>query len=201
MYEYILIILISFILGSFNSALVISFLFYKKDLRKFGSTNAGLTNTYRVLGVKAAIFTAIGDILKTIIAIIISEKIILNPTFDIRYLALLFVILGHLYPVFFSFKGGKGALSLASGILLIEPIIFAIIILIALVLLLIFKKMSLVSIIGAILLSLVSYLKMLCLDNFNLYNLLFILFFSSLILFSHRSNIKRLIKGKEPRLF
>ena len=113
-----------YLLGSLNGSLVIGKLFYKKDVREYGSGNAGATNTLRSLGAKAAAAVSIVDILKGILACIIGQLVvgyIENHGYVGMYVAGFAAVLGHNWPVFFGFKGGKGVLTTFSVILYISP--------------------------------------------------------------------------------
>lgn len=108
--------LVAYLMGSINFSIIISKFINNKDIREYGSGNAGATNMLRNYGKKAAIFTALGDILKSVIVVIaatfLAKSIEANYTFlfskIVEYLAGLFCVIGHLYPVWFGFKGGKG---------------------------------------------------------------------------------------------
>ena len=129
-------LVVSYLLGSINSALLVSRLVYGEDIRKKGSGNAGLTNTARVYGKKAAALVLLGDILKTAIALLITALFFgfhYYYSFSLNgflYLSAVACILGHSYPVYFKFKGGKGVLCTAAAVLILAPAVFAVEILI-----------------------------------------------------------------------
>ena len=130
---------ISYLLGSFSFAVIFTKLSSKKDVREMGSGNAGFTNVLRSVGVVPAIFTFVFDCLKGIIAVIITMWIF-NMSFDNagiealsdtlrfefnaygKYLAGVFCVLGHSFPVFFGFRGGKGITTMAGILLVLDPI-------------------------------------------------------------------------------
>ena len=125
-------IVVSYLLGSLSSAIIVSKALYKEDIRSHGSGNAGLTNMLRTYGAKAAVFTLIGDMLKTILAILFTALLFgLKYKNDISlcgfcYLSGACAVLGHVFPTFYGFKGGKGVLVTATMALVLTPVPFAI---------------------------------------------------------------------------
>lgn len=139
--------IVSYLLGSCNSAIIVVKLLKGEDVRSKGSKNAGLTNTFRCYGAVPALLTLIGDLAKGIIAVIFS-RLILNGldtglidlmnflgidwqplsdghnTIFIGYIAGFFAILGHIFPIYYGFKGGKGVLVASSILLVIDPMTF-----------------------------------------------------------------------------
>ncbi|MGN0631602.1 MAG: glycerol-3-phosphate acyltransferase, partial [Ruminococcus sp.] len=149
---------VSYLLGSCNSAIIVVRLLKHEDIRNFGSKNAGLTNTLRCFGKSCALLTLIGDLGKGIAAVLISKGIchMLDVTIAgdekvqfIGYVAGIAAILGHVYPVYYGFKGGKGVLVGVSVFLVIDWKAFLIMILIFAIILSVSKYVSLGSMIGA----------------------------------------------------
>ncbi len=206
---YLLIpLLLSYLLGSINSAVFISKLFYREDIRKHGSGNAGLTNMLRVFGKKAALFTLLGDVLKTILAVTVTAVL----TFGFRYvngfainpylyMSGLLCVVGHIFPIFYRFKGGKGVLCTAAFVALTTPYVFLGLIALFIFIVCVTKYVSLGSIVAGLLYPLV------LIGGFRLVGfpaLDFQITFSSiilglLILWCHRANINRLRRGEESR--
>jgi glycerol-3-phosphate acyltransferase PlsY len=122
-----LIAVCAYLLGSINSAIIISKGIYKYDVRDYGSGNAGMTNMFRSFGKKAGFLTLGGDVLKALIAVLIGFFVLGSLG---QYIAGFFCMLGHSFPVYFKFKGGKGVLVSAITILLIDPVIFLFVLLI-----------------------------------------------------------------------
>ncbi len=129
------VMVIAYLLGSINSAIVISRLVYKEDIRTKGSGNAGMTNMLRTYGKNAALLTLAGDLGKTVIALIISALTFgfnykggtaLGGPMGECYLAGLFAVLGHIFPIYYKFKGGKGVLVTSTMALVLTPIPFLI---------------------------------------------------------------------------
>ena len=120
---------LSYLLGSFNSSILVVRLLKHKDIRDYGSHNAGLTNTLRCFGKGCAALTLVGDLAKGIIAVLLSRGICellhtgltaQNDVHFIGYIAGIFAILGHVFPLYYHFKGGKGVLVGVSGFLGID---------------------------------------------------------------------------------
>lgn len=196
--QVIAVIIISYLLGSLNFALILSQLIYKEDIRNYGSKNAGTTNMMRIYGKKAALFTIIGDITKGIIAIIIS-RIIWDASIC-PYVAGLACIIGHVLPVFYKFKGGKGVATGAAIVLMINPTIFLIMISIFILIVVFTKYVSLASCMTALSFPLLIYI--IEINNTQQCVPILILSISMilLIIYKHRTNIKRLIKGQESKV-
>lgn len=151
-------IAVSYLLGSVSSAIIVSKLLYKEDIRTHGSGNAGLTNMLRTYGLGAAALTLIGDMLKTALAIFFTAFLLgisynngisLNDGYC--YMAGLFAVLGHVFPVFYGFKGGKGVLVTATMALILTPIPALILILLFAIIVFISRYVSLGSVCVAIL--------------------------------------------------
>lgn len=129
----ILIIAVGYLLGSINSAIIISKLLYRDDIRRHGSGNAGTTNMLRTYGKLAALLTLLGDIAKTALAILFAAVIFgfnyvggISVGMGLCYVAGLFAILGHIFPIYYGFRGGKGVLSTATMALMLSPVAFLI---------------------------------------------------------------------------
>ncbi len=126
------VLMASYLLGSINSAILISKLVYRDDIRTHGSGNAGMTNMLRTYGAKAALLTLAGDLLKTVISVFIAGFVFgFNYIAGISiqgycYLAGLFAVIGHIFPIYYRFKGGKGVLVTSTMALMLTPIPFLI---------------------------------------------------------------------------
>jgi glycerol-3-phosphate acyltransferase PlsY len=188
----ILTLFLSYLIGSFSFALVIGKLFYKTDIRGYGSGNLGATNVYRVLGKKAGLIVAIADLLKGTFACLLPQ--ILNSAVNPIICGLL-AILGHVFPIFAGFKGGK-AVATATGVLLfLTPFGTLTGFVVFLLTLILSKYVSLSSMLAGI--------------AILIYSLIFedkviialSLFISVLVIILHRQNIKRLIRGTEKKLW
>ena len=202
-------ILMSYILGSIPTALIIGKVFFKKDVRQYGSGNLGGSNTGRVLGKKVGLLVMILDQLKAVIAILLTKLIISNTNPELLnlsiYLSGIFVIIGHCYTCFAKFKGGKAVASMF-GILFITNIyIYLICLALYGIMLKLCKLVSLSSIIiffVATLLSLIPIFREspLLNINFDLYYCLFLFLCACFVVYRHKSNIKRLQAGTENKI-
>lgn len=135
--------ILSYLLGSINCGVILSKEKYGRDIREQGSGNAGATNMLRTYGKKAAFFTFLGDVLKSTVASLIGR---LFFGYVGAFIAGVFCILGHAYPIFFKFKGGKGVVAISTMCLLTNPGVFLIMLAIFLAILFGFKMVSLASI-------------------------------------------------------
>lgn len=187
-------ILMSYLIGCFSPSYFLGKIFEKKDLRDFGSGSAGSTNALRVFGKKIGILTFLMDITKGVIAVLIGRWLM---GYNGGLLAGIFVVLGHNWPVFLGFKGGKG-IATSLGVLLVIHWQTLIVCLVVGVAMIVFTRY--VSL-GSISASVVAPFALLITDRKaprNLY--LTMLFLAILAIFRHKDNIKRLIQGKENKL-
>ncbi len=141
----------AYLLGNFNTAIVVSSLILKDDIRNHGSGNGGFTNALRIYGKKWALVVGLGDTLKGILAVFVAGWLLHDTVYiaAAQMLALVFVVLGHVYPVFFGFKGGKGVLTTAAVLPFVDWRVFLIAIAIWVVIVLTTRYSSLGSILGA----------------------------------------------------
>jgi len=190
MINFIFIILAYFI-GSISFGILLSKVFKIQDPRSFGSKNPGATNVMRSGKKLVALLTLLGDMLKGTIVVLIA-KLYLNLTYDQVLLVAAAVFLGHLFPVYHQFKGGKGVAT-ALGVLLAIDIHIAILVLIIwLVIFLISRISSLSAITAAICLPLITFFM-----HVDQSFLLLSFFLSILLIYRHKENIKNLIEKKE----
>lgn len=192
--KYILVILISYTIGCFSSAYIIGKLFENIDIRDYGSGNVGATNALRVMGAKLGAFTFVLDILKGIVAVLLGNYLLGDIG---ALLGGLFAVVGHDWPIFIGFKGGKGiATSIGSLLVLYGPIIF-IPIAITLIIIAISKYVSLGSI-SFLILTPITYLILG--RPFQKEYLLISIVLAVIGIIRHKENIKRLIKNEENKL-
>ncbi len=192
----LLCIAIPYLLGSVNFALVISKLFYRDDIRKYGSGNAGMTNMLRTYGKGAALATLLCDMLKAVASVLFGS-FLLGTAFG-GYLAGTFCILGHIFPVFFKFKGGKGVATVAAMILTLDPLCFLILMIVFLILVAATRYVSLGSVICMMLYPILTY-KLATHGSVG-FPVLFSFLVAALIIFMHRSNIARLKNRTENKI-
>ena len=187
----ILTLILSYLIGSISFALVIGKIFYKKDIRGYGSGNLGATNAYRVLGIKAGVIVAIADILKGTFVCLL--PLILGSTVNPIVCGLL-AILGHIFSVFASFKGGK-AVATATGVFLFLTPLAVFVGFVVFVLTLLFTKyVSLSSMLASIAL----FIYSLIFEDKVIVALSLLISVSIIIL--HRQNIKRIVNGTENKI-
>lgn len=208
MATYIIIAVIAYLIGSINFSIILSKRMAGFDIREKGSGNAGTTNMLRAVGKKAAVITLICDILKGVVSILIAVlagKIIKNlDNALLVQLAGIFVIIGHTFPVFFKFKGGKGIATALGVLLMINWQIGLICLIFALVLMALTKMVSVGSIAAAILFPiLVAFIDqnyIVPTSNSNWSYLIFSIIVALLVIFNHRENVQRILNGTENRL-
>ena len=197
----LIIVLVAYLLGSIPSSVWIGKIFYGIDVREHGSGNAGTTNTIRILGYKAGIPVFIIDALKGWLAVFLT-KIIFGyfPSMEMpEYMPIVSavaVVLGHIFPVFAGFRGGKGVATLLGVGFGLIPIPALIALAIFMVVLFSFGYVSLASIIATITLPVVTYFFVMP-DNILL--LLLTIAVAVFVPITHRQNIKRLINGTENK--
>ncbi len=193
----ILIILSSYLLGSLNFAIIISHKKYKQDIREFGSNNAGMTNMMRTYGNKAAAWTLIGDALKAAVSCIIAYLLI--GRFG-AFIAGLFCVLGHVFPIFYKFKGGKGVVTAGVAILMCNPLVFLVLITVFVILVAAFRYISLGSVMSVLLYPIVlDRLDRIIFKTEGSIGTVFAVLITILIVYKHWENIKRLFQGKENK--
>lgn len=146
----LLIVAAAYLLGSLNFAIIVSKKLYGKDIRKYGSHNAGMTNMFRTFGKKAGLLTLAGDAGKALVSVLLG-RLLLGE--DGAYLAGLFCILGHIAPAYYRFKGGKGVVVTAVTVAIIDPVIFAVLVVVFALVFLIWRYVSLASVIAGVRLS------------------------------------------------
>ncbi|HIZ56760.1 MAG TPA: glycerol-3-phosphate 1-O-acyltransferase PlsY [Firmicutes bacterium] len=213
---------VSYLLGSLNFAIIISRILLKKDdslyrekqverkrgdIRDFGSGNGGMTNILRTFGKGPAVLTTLGDLLKGIFAVLLGRFffIYIAGMADFssgEYIAAAFALLGHMFPLYYGFKGGKGIMTSAGVLLVIDPIVCMMILGVFLVVVLISRIVSLSSICAAVAYPLATLLLRFLqhADGYViLRDSLFALAIAILVIFMHRSNIQRLLNGTEAR--
>lgn len=189
--EYVIFAVIAYLLGSIPSALIVGKIGFKIDIREHGSGNLGATNAFRVLGVKAGSIVTIADILKGTLATIL--PFLLN--IELYQLAIgLFAVVGHTYPIFANFKGGKAVATSAGIILGINPVLFLIMISTFVLTLYLSKYVSL----SSMLTGLVTIIVSIFYKDIGLTIVISLL--TIFVVFRHLENIKRIRNGTEPKI-
>ncbi|HIZ15983.1 MAG TPA: glycerol-3-phosphate 1-O-acyltransferase PlsY [Firmicutes bacterium] len=218
---------IAYLLGSINFAIIYTRAFANIDVRDVGSGNAGMTNAFRAGGKYSGILTFVCDFAKTIAAVAIGRYAVfallnylpqtqqIASTIDPVYGAFICgvcCLLGHLYPLYFGFRGGKGVVTSAAMVLLIDWRVFLIIIAVFLICFAISRIVSLSSIAAAVALPIVTYFiydfthaaSTYTYSPFNMgqknFEALFALIIAAIVIIKHRENIKRILKGEEKKM-
>ena len=219
--KWIIIAVESYLLGSLSFSIIVSKGFYKKDIRTFGSGNAGMTNILRTFGKKAAALTITGDVLKGTVAVIIARLLFMNSPVILMeryaftmfgreifysnqlvmeiglYIAVLGAFLGHIFPLYFGFKGGKGVSVIAGAMIAVTPITLLIALGLFFIIVFSTKIVSLGSIIAPPTYIIWTLIQVYITQTVSVPNLIAAVVFPSAIIWSHRTNIKRLLNGTE----
>lgn len=192
--RYVIIAIIAYLIGNISFAVLISKYGKKDDVRKHGSGNAGATNMVRAYGFKMGIVTFVGDMLKGLVATYLGY--VIGGQLGM-YIAAVLVVIGHDFPVFFKFKGGKGVSTTIGAMFFIAPFSVLICFIIGISIAIFTRTVSLGSLIGVCLSPIAILIFMKPLDMNSLYLALVLV---ALVIFRHKENIKRLIKGEEHKL-
>ena len=191
MQTHFFLLLISYLLGSIPSGLILSKILNKGDIRKSGSGNIGATNALRVGGRLLGALTLIFDLLKGLVAIIMAM------VFEQKFIAIYgFVcILGHIFPVWLKFRGGKGVATVLGVILALNPLVGLAMAIIWIITFICFKISSVASLISLFLATLA-----LIITDTNYDNSIFLILILMLIVYKHKDNIIRLYRGEESKI-
>jgi len=195
----------AYLLGAIPTAVWVGQAYYGIDVRQHGSGNAGATNTFRVLGKKPGAFVMLVDILKGWAATSLANFLVMLEVISPEKLVLfkiimgILAVIGHIFPVYVGFKGGKGVATLMGMVLAIQPVAALICLGIFMVVLLVFKYVSLGSMLAA-----VAFPLLLLLPRFHPDEPLLIVFgfiLSLLVILTHKKNIGRLLQGQESKIY
>lgn len=206
---YIIILIMAYLIGSINFSIILSKKMAGFDVREKGSGNAGTTNMLRTVGKKAALITLICDILKGVVPVLLAVLIgnIANhfgAGVKVEYLAQIagiFAIIGHTFPIYFGFKGGKGVATSLGLVLIINWQIGLICLVFALLIMAVTRMVSLGSIATAVLFPVLIIFGVGSEHNIVAGNyIIFSLILALIVIFNHRTNIKRILSGTENKL-
>jgi len=199
------IIIISYLIGSFPTGIVFGLIFKGVDVRKYGSKTMGATNVMRVLGTKLAVTVLAIDILKGLIATLLISTLyfgdITMPLHWLKIIAGFSAIIGHIFPVWIGFKGGKGVATAAGVLLGLMPLEVGFGILLFILIVILTRYVSLGSILATIFIVIALfaekyYLGVKVHDSYMVLSVLL----AVTVLITHRQNTKRLFKGDENKL-
>lgn len=199
----------SYLFGSFNSALIVCRLLKHDDIRKYGSKSAGLTNVLRVYGKLPAFITLLCDLFKGVIAVVLARVIVTDvlgvlffgDRLFIGYVAGVCVVLGHIFPLYYGFKGGKGVLTCCTTMLVVDPVTTLMCLAVFIIVVSITKYVSLGSVSALIVYPFFTGIIQ-SVRGFNgiWINVAFTALLAVLIVFKHKANIIRLINHEENKL-
>lgn len=192
---YLVTIFAAYLCGSLNFAIIISGKQYRQDIRNFGSKNAGMTNMMRTYGKKAAGLTLLGDALKAVVACLLGYALLGQMG---AYIAGLFCIIGHMFPLYYRFKGGKGVVTAAVTVLMCNPFVFLILFVLFVVIVLCTKYISL----GSVMCMLLYPILLDRIDRWLFGGAPYVwiaALMTVLVVVKHWENIKRLSQGKESK--
>lgn len=211
--------LAGYLLGSINWSIILTWLFKdREDIREFGSGNAGMTNVLRTVGKKAAVLTFAGDFLKCVVALLLSQAFValLAPEsvefYGVaRYVAGVACVLGHIFPIYYGFRGGKGVVTSAAMIALTDWRVFLLVLLTFAIVFAAKRIVSLASVVCAALYPVFTFLFLFLVEfsgsplaNHGDRSLAYVLFATAASLFigltvvvKHKANIGRLLRGEE----
>ncbi len=189
------VIISAYLLGSVNSALIVSKLFYKEDIRNKGSGNAGTTNVMRSYGRGPALLTLVGDMIKTMLGMAVGTSLLgLNGA----YIAGLFCVLGHIAPIYYRFKGGKGVASTAMVVLYLDWVVFLICMLLFVLIVWATRYISLASVICELVMPIILHQHNDFIFDRGL-KLIITLILGLTVVYMHRDNLKRIMNKEESK--
>ena len=204
----IITVISSYLLGSVNSAIIVSRVFHRDDIRRHGSGNAGLTNMLRTYGKGAAGLTLLGDVLKTAISICIAGFLFgfsYNALISCQgygYLAGFMTVIGHIFPIYYGFRGGKGVLATAVTALILSPIAFLILFLLFAAIVWMSRYVSLGSVSAAVLYPVLinGYMRVTMSVAPDIVTTMTTIMIAILIVICHRGNLKRISDRTEHKI-
>lgn len=190
--KWILVLVVSYLLGCIQTGVIISGAQHV-DIRAHGSKSTGTTNVFRVLGARASLVTFVGDVLKGVLACLLGLWLLGNTGASLAGIA---VVLGHMYPVFYKFKGGKGVATSLGTSLVLNPLLGLILLAVSAVGIAITHVVSIFSIVSLVAFGLIN--PFLC--KGDVAEIIYSIVLALLVVWAHRTNIKRLLSGTENKL-
>lgn len=192
--KYILLAIIAYFIGNISFAYILGKIITKKDVRDYGSGNAGTTNAIRAFGKKIGIMVFIGDVLKGVVSVALGRNFGGQTG---AYIAGAFAIIGHNWPVLLNFRGGKGVATTIGVMIFVNLYLTLICVVFGVVIIIFTRTVSLGSILGMAFAPIVAvlFIRPLTIDL-----IIFTIFVASMSIYRHKDNIKRLINGNENKL-
>lgn len=188
----------AYLIGSINFSILLSRIILGKDIRQSGSGNAGATNMLRTYGKKMGVLTLLLDLLKGIVVIVVCRLMSIGEEWT--YIAGVCVALGHNYPIFFGFKGGKGVATSLGVAFVLDWQIGILVAVIGVSVIAITRYVSLGSMLGGAIFIVAEIFKMIYLGEFNIIKAVCSIILGGLLIYRHRTNIIRLLNGTENKL-
>ncbi len=195
--DYAIVAVVSYLLGSIPTGLLVGKALGGIDIRRYGSGNIGATNTLRVLGPKASAIVLIADFVKGALPVIVVSLLFGDELHKI--LAALGALTGHNWSIFMGLKGGRGVATGIGGLVIMSPLLFAVNVGSGLAVIVASRYVSLGSIVGAAVIIFMGIL-MFAVGNVSSQFFIYVVIGGSMVLFKHRDNLARLLKGKERKL-
>lgn len=190
----------AYLIGSINFSILISRIVSGKDIRESGSGNAGATNMLRTMGKKYAVITLAADILKGIAAVLLARLLPFDFEDGTEYIAGVSAVLGHNFPIFFGFRGGKGVATSLGVVMMTDWKIGLIVLAAALAVMAVSRFVSLGSIFAAVLFAVLQLVKMYTNGTAEPARIVCVLILAVLLVVRHHANVKRLLNGTENKL-
>lgn len=198
--------IIGYLLGSINFAIIITKIYTGEDIRDSGSGNAGFTNVLRTVGKLPSVLTLLGDFLKGVISVLLGFAVVYLLTGSLElirfggYLATAGAISGHMFPLYYGFKGGKGILVTAGTLLILDPVTLFIILGVFLIVVFITRIVSISSICAAAAFPITTIIsRAVEKSEYIVWDALLSVLIAVIVIFMHRENIKRLLNGTEKK--
>lgn len=193
---------VGYLLGGLNFATILSKKLYHDDIRNYGSKNAGSTNMMRTYGTKAALLTLLGDVLKGVVSVFVGG-LLLGVTIG-GYASALGCVLGHVFPLYFGFKGGKGVATAAGAILLLHPLVFLCVVGVFVLTVVFSRYISLGSVLAAAVFPLLTFYTLFYARVDSLiagsgFAFLCAFAIAVIVIVKHHENLSRLAHGKESK--
>ncbi|MGI6169713.1 MAG: glycerol-3-phosphate 1-O-acyltransferase PlsY [Christensenellales bacterium] len=192
-WQYVASGVVGYLLGCFSTAYIVGMVIKKRDIRKFGSGNAGTTNILRTFGKKMGVLTFLGDVAKGVLAVYLGSLIAGEIG---SYIAAVLAVVGHNWPATLGFRGGKGIATIIGILVSIYPLEGFLLFAFCIVIVVITKYFSVASMIGCLLFPVMSLL----ISPGNTPRLVMFILLAVLGIFSHRENIKRILNGTENKV-
>ncbi len=198
--------ILSYLIGSVNFSIILSKIISGEDIRNSGSGNAGATNMLRTLGKAPAAATLILDVLKGVLCVVLAKVFVSRAggaeldKMCLPYIAGLCAVLGHNFPIYFGFKGGKGVATSLGVVMTLDWKVGLIVMIVSLAIMAATRYVSFGSVLGSVLFVIIKIIKDFVTGDIQPVGMICIIIMGALIVIRHRANIKRLLNGTENKL-